>query len=161
MQLHSHKGNTKIAASAVEKCMQHGDAFESEYPYEIWNMGQAQQYRNACEKHHKEFYSIMTKFMPTKPVKGIISFYYRSKHVENACRRGPMLLVGNVDEPASRRLEMSNGESGQDAGAVVISQAEVNAYNWLQARTRSHLPCPTTLEIWKLCHLPQFYPLVS
>lgn len=65
-------------------------------------------------------------FARAEPVKGIISYYYRSKHVDNACRKGPMLLVGAIDTSTAKRLD-----SDTDLEEVV-TDGQVNVYNWLQ-----------------------------
>mmetsp|Transcript_49206 Transcript_49206/g.154446 ORF Transcript_49206/g.154446 Transcript_49206/m.154446 type:complete len:200 (-) Transcript_49206:43-642(-) len=50
-------------------------------------------FRAGQEKHGKNFGSLLNRSGLEKPIKSMISFYYRSKHVDGACRRGPVLLM--------------------------------------------------------------------
>jgi len=92
-KLCEYKFSETAARQEIERAMHKPEAFEASLPYEIWNAGQAKNFRAGQEKHGKNFGCLMSRSGLEKPIKSMISFYYRSKHVDGACRRGPVLLM--------------------------------------------------------------------
>mmetsp|Transcript_55549 Transcript_55549/g.130883 ORF Transcript_55549/g.130883 Transcript_55549/m.130883 type:complete len:237 (+) Transcript_55549:3-713(+) len=131
-QLHAHKCDPAQATEAVSKAMQKpGGGWESgQCGYEVWSASQARSFKSGADKYNKNFAQIATKALADKPIKALISFYYRAKHVEGACRRGPVLLVSNS---AAGELEDTVKEEGE-AGSLPRGPEEAGSNNWLQMR---------------------------
>ena len=91
-QLHAADFDVQAAKEAVEKAMQLPAAFEAEKSYEVWDSNQARQFKSALDKHSKDMWKSWKKAADNKPHKALVAFYYRSKHSDGACRRGPVML---------------------------------------------------------------------
>jgi hypothetical protein len=154
--LHAHAFDRAAAEKAVRAGMTAPAAFEAALPYEVWTQSESKSFRAGFDKFDKKCMDsreVASKVVPDKPLRALVSYYYRSKHVDGACRRGPVMLVNTPRAP---------GQDGDVPENIIDPERTLN---WLQVpprRPRPRLrPSRTARHVSSPAASPRPAPLLS